>query len=1126
MAGTSRQAGVSAGRRNRAASGRPAAVFVVVAAALAVLPAADAQPRDPDKDYTTLAGDSDGPFGIWSDQTTTWVADRVGKLHAYVATSRERLAASDYTALDAANNDFPRGIWSNGTTMWVADNVTDRLYAYKVSDRTRDAGKDFATLAAAGNNSPNGIWSNGTTMWVADMMDDKLYAYKLSDKTRDPDEDFATLNGAQNNYPTGIWSNGTTMWVADGTDNKLYAYGVSDKVRDRDKEVRLDDDHHDPRGIWSDGTTMWVVDEGDGDTFSIRAYDLFVPGISVAVVHGATLTLVYNRLLDTSSQPAAADFTVTVAGSRRTVSGVAVNGAAVTLTLASPVAQGETVTVSYTPGDAPLRSTAGGDAGSLASQAVRNVMNTIAVTSSAGTDATYAAGDAIEVTVTFGETVTVDATSGTPWIGLDVGGVTKQAAYDRGSGMALVFGYTVEDGDADGDGVSIAAGAVDLNGGTIAVGGDDVPAPAHPALAAEAGHKVDGVKPAFRRAGVAGATLSLIYDEALDGASNPASSAFTVQGGDQAARSVTRVSVSGDRVDLTVDPAVAAGETGLTLSYAAPATTPLRDVVGNAADGFTGEAVTNATDQDYDTDDDGLIEISRLAQLDAVRHDPDGDGVAATAGETAYAAAFPTALARVVCGSDEGCAGYELIADLDFDTNASGGANAGDAYWNGGAGWAPLGTAAAPFATTFEGNGHRIAHLFLDPRRDLAGLFGDIGASSVIRHVGLIDVEVRGRHYWVGALAGRNAGAVTGSYATGRVSGQGPLGGLVGQNTGTITASHAAVRVAGAGTASRDLGGLVGRNGATGQTAGAITASYATGRVSGHSAVGGLVGRADAPVTASYATGRVSGASNAGGLVGSGSGVVTAGYWDATTSGRTTGTRGEGRTTAALQAPTGYSGIYGSWNVDLDGDNAGDDPWHFGTNAQYPVLSVDFDRDRQATWQEFGRQLRAGPTLTATGGPGQVALSWTAVDASHWNPAPGVTYTLTRDDGATVETAAEEVGGLAFTDTGLASETEYTYQVAAVVGGGEATRGALVSATTSNPSSGANQAPQAVGSLSALALRIADGAATVDVSGAFQDPDNDVLTYGVVSSAPAVASARMSGSVVTLTPLTAGACRR
>ena len=43
---------------------------------------------------------------------------------------------------------------------------------------------------------------------------------------------------------------------------------------------------------------------------------------------------------------------------------------------------------------------------------------------------------------------------------------------------------------------------------------------------------------------------------------------------------------------------------------------------------------------DYDADDDGLIEVANLAQLNAIRWDLDGDGVASDAG---YATAFPDA---------------------------------------------------------------------------------------------------------------------------------------------------------------------------------------------------------------------------------------------------------------------------------------------------------------------------------------------------------------------------------------------------------------------------------------------------------------------------------------------------
>ena len=449
----------------------------------------------------------------------------------------------------------------------------------------------------------------------------------------------------------------------------------------------------------------------------------------------------------------------------------------------------------------------------------------------------------------------------------------------------------------------------------------------------------------------------------------------------------------------------------------------------------------------HDADADGLITVHTLAQLDAVRHDLDGDGAPAAAGAAAYAAAFGVTTAGTVsvsCGASAGCAGYELGSDLDFDTNGSGGPDAGDAYWHGGAGWLPIGTAAAPFESRFEGNGRRIRGLFVR-RGDGAGLFGATGPSSVIRHLGVVAVDVSGANA-VGGLAGRNGSLVTGSYATGRVSGSGAVGGLVGNNSGSIGGSHAAVQV----TGETSAGGLVGIND------GRVAAGYATGRVSGTGLVGGLVGLNRGALTAGYATGRVTGDGETGGLVGDteSPGTVTAGYWDTATSGQAAGaagaadTAGEGRTTSALQAPTDYTGSYASWNVDVDGDGAADVPWDFGTDAEYPALSLDVDGDGRSTWQEVARQLRAGPAVTAapSADPAQVALTWTAVDGGAWTPPPEVAYTVYREAGAAAETVEAGVRGTRHADRNVEPGRAYTYQVAAVVDGGEAVRSALVAA--------------------------------------------------------------------------------
>ena len=70
--------------------------------------------------------------------------------------------------------------------------------------------------------------------------------------------------------------------------------------------------------------------------------------------------------------------------------------------------------------------------------------------------------------------------------------------------------------------------------------------------------------------------------------------------------------------------------------------------------------------------------------------------------------------------------------------------------------------------------------------------------------------------------------------------------------------------------------------------------------------------------------------------------------------------------------------------------------------------------------------------------------------------------------------------------------------------------------------SSANQPPEPVGTLASLTLGVDDRAMSVNVSGAFRDPDGDALTYGARSSSPGVATVSVSGSVVTVTPLSEG----
>ena len=97
---------------------------------------------------------------------------------------------------------------------------------------------------------------------------------------------------------------------------------------------------------------------------------------------------------------------------------------------------------------------------------------------------------------------------------------------------------------------------------------------------------------------VEGATLTLSYDEALNTAHVPAASRFTVSGTASATTVTAAAFKTGSRVlvELTLSPAVAASDTGITVSYAkGDDANPLQDLLGHSVRDFSGESVTNVT---------------------------------------------------------------------------------------------------------------------------------------------------------------------------------------------------------------------------------------------------------------------------------------------------------------------------------------------------------------------------------------------------------------------------------------------------------------------------------------------------------------------------------------------------
>ncbi len=114
---------------------------------------------------------------------------------------------------------------------------------------------------------------------------------------------------------------------------------------------------------------------------------------------------------------------------------------------------------------------------------------------------TYGQGETIGYLVVFDKDVQV---TGEPRLELDVGGVPRQATYrfPDDDPRLLFFGYRVEAGDLDSDGVSAPAGAVDPAGGSITLAGSSVAAVlTHAGSSGGRNRKVDGSRieaPALR----------------------------------------------------------------------------------------------------------------------------------------------------------------------------------------------------------------------------------------------------------------------------------------------------------------------------------------------------------------------------------------------------------------------------------------------------------------------------------------------------------------------------------------------------------------------------------------------------------------------------------------------------
>ena len=432
------------------------------------------------------------------------------------------------------------------------------------------------------------FWDGGAMIRVAEWrLSDDATSFRPNGNIINYLPRYLRIGGLRTRYPSGVpfdrLTNGKTYWV----------------------RVAAANDYN-----W-DGDLDWAYSDVVSVTPTVQVMGMQVGGSS-----GRSLSLSLNRELVADSPPPGSAFAVTAScsGAARTTAGTgtaAIDGDTIRVALAEAVADCERLAVRYTRPEtgAALRDADGGLETPAFSAEVREGGPEVAIVSDPGPDATYGAGDTIRVRLAYDEAVTVDTSGGTPRlkIRMDPAYGEKWAAYESGSGTeALVFAFgPVAPPNLSPGGIAVLADTLELNGGAIAwAATGEAVALDHAGLDHDPAHKVDhraGTAPELASAGVAGAALTLTFDEVLDPASAPAGSAFTVtatpSGGE--ARSVAGTGTAafdetGRIVTVALAEAVAPGET-LAVAYAVPGTSPLRGVSGQAVAAFSGAAAANAT---------------------------------------------------------------------------------------------------------------------------------------------------------------------------------------------------------------------------------------------------------------------------------------------------------------------------------------------------------------------------------------------------------------------------------------------------------------------------------------------------------------------------------------------------
>ena len=377
-----------------------------------------------------------------------------------------------------------------------------------------------------------------------------------------------------------------------------------------------------------------MLDVGAWQTLPVRNDVDTTPVIVEATVDGSTARLTFTFGLAAEAQPATDGFGL--AGTASAVSGARIDGTLLELALTPAAADGDTITLTYTPpANGGLRDL-GNDLLSMFSVVLTNSTDTAPYLIDAATTL-----DGSSVILTFNEPLDRNL-AGTPSLGT----LTITGIAGRASGMSLQ-GATVRIGVdpavREGEALTLSyASPLDPTAARLR-DADQAMLPVADWSDRTVRNLVN-TAPIPVSATVDGVRAVITFDQVLAEDSAPGSDWFSFVG--TSARA-TMVVVSGDGVIITLS-APAADGADLSVSYSPPSDTPLQDATGMLVEGFT-RALDNLTDT--------------APQLVAAETSTDGAALTLTFSET-LAAAMPAAALFRLDGSDAAVATAEVVGHL------------------------------------------------------------------------------------------------------------------------------------------------------------------------------------------------------------------------------------------------------------------------------------------------------------------------------------------------------------------------------------------------------------------------------------------------------------------------------